>query len=66
MPDMVADDNGFITFESPAGPENGDGSRNCRAGAVNEHCTPSLHEEVRERSGRVGEVGGGGGEDVQH
>ena len=62
VPDMVADDNGYITFESPAGPENSNRSRNCRACAVNKPCTPSLREEVRERSGRAGEeVGGGGG-----
>ena len=63
--DLVADDNGYITFKPPAGSENGDGNRNCWAGAINEHCTPSFCEEVRERSGRAGE-GGGRLTDVQH
>ena len=60
VPDMVTDDNDYITYGSSAGPENGDGSKKCQAGAVNEHCTPSLREEVRERSGRAGE------RDTQH
>ena len=54
---MVADDNGYIAYEPPAGPGNSDGSRHCQAGAADEHCTPSLCEEVRERSGKVGEGG---------
>ena len=58
MPGLVADDNGYITYESSAGPEYGDDSRHCLAGAVNEHCTPSLCEEVRQGSDRV--WGGGG------
>ena len=49
MLDLVADDNVYITYESSAGPRCGDGSRHCLAGAVNEHCTPSLREEVRQR-----------------
>ena len=40
MPDMVADNDGYITYDSPAGSEYGDGSRKCQASAVNEHCTP--------------------------
>ena len=60
MPGLVADDNGYFTYESSAGPEYSDGSRHCLAGAVNEHCTPSLHE-VRQRSDRVWGGGGGGG-----
>ena len=59
MLDLVADDNVYITYESSAGPKYGDGSRHCLAGAVNEHCTPSLCEEVRQRLDRV--WGGGGG-----
>ena len=56
---MVADDNGDITYESTAGLENG--SRNCQTDAINEHCIPTLHEEVRKRSGRAGEGRGEGG-----
>ena len=59
MPDMVADDDGYITYDSPAGPEYSDGSRNCQASAVNERCTPFLREAVRERSYGVGEGTGG-------
>ena len=59
MPGMEADDNGYFTYESSAGPEYGDGSRHCLTGAVNEHCTPSLREEVRQRSDRVWEGGRG-------
>ena len=55
MPDLVADDNSYITYESSAGPEYGNGSRHCLTPAVNEHCTPSLREEVRQRSDRVWE-----------
>ena len=40
VPGTIADDNGYIIYDSPAGPENSDGSWNCRTGAVNEHCTP--------------------------
>ena len=29
VPDLVADDNVYITYESSAGPEYGDGSRHC-------------------------------------
>ena len=60
MPGLVANDNGYITYESSAGPEYGDGSRHCLARAVNKHCTPSLCEEVRQKSDSVWEVGGGG------
>ena len=52
---MVTDDNGYITYEPPAESENGDGSRNCQAIAVNKRCTPSLCEEVRERLGKARE-----------
>ena len=55
MPDLVADDNVYITYESSAGPEYGDGRL---TGAVNERCTPSLREEVRQRSDRVWGEGG--------
>ena len=54
MPGLVADDNGYITYESSAGPEYGDGSRHCLARALNKHSTPSLHEEVSQRRGRRG------------
>ena len=49
VPDLVGDDNGYITYEPQAGPEYGDGSRHYLANAANEHSTPSLHE-VRGRS----------------
>ena len=58
MPDLVADDNVYITYESSAGPKYGNASRHCLAGAVNEHCTPSLCDEVRQRSDRVWGRGG--------
>ena len=60
MPDLVADDNVYITYESSAGPKYRDSSRHCLAGAVNKHCTPSLCEEARQRSDSVWEEGGGG------
>ena len=60
MPGLVADDNGYITYESSAGPEYGDGSRHCLDHALNKHSTPSLHEEVSQRSDRVWEEGEGG------
>ena len=53
MSDLVADDISYITYESSAGPEYGDGCRHCLTRAVNEHCT--LREEVRQRSDRVWE-----------
>ena len=59
MPGLVAVDNGYITYESSAGPEYGDGSRHCLARALNKHSTPSLHEEVSQRSDRVWEEGEG-------
>ena len=60
VPGLVAVDNGYITYESSAGPEYGDGSRHCLARALNKHSTPSLHEEVSQRSDRVWEEGEGG------
>ena len=59
LPCLVADGNGYITYESSAGPEYGDSSRHCLARAVKKHCTPSLCEEVRQRSDRVWEGGRG-------
>ena len=63
MPDLVADDNVYITYESSAAPEYGDRSRQSKPVPSTSTAPPAF---VRRSSrGRTGCGGGGGGHNME-